>query len=281
MQDLIPDSPSEPWAAAAVPDQQPPHVPFVASDPSEMQDQVQLRPCSCQPHTCPCCACIQLWRDWCRHFVSRQLDGGPGSHRHTYTSCAGTEDDQGGRAAAVVCGDASVASPNFFVRHSMECGCAVCCNWPHMWGLLSCDWSIWLETVDIGDHCVSPTTHCLRKKVPQQVPTHVHQFTPLAVINPEASFDKTVAMTHFTATNSNLAESLNLVMVSGSQVGVHLLGPVWCLHVAGSHRLGLNAPVAGVLDPEDLQSRHPRWPRQHSCKCVGRRAELNTLSWTC
>ena len=113
VQDLIPDSPSEPWAAAAVPDHQPPHVPFVASDPSEMQDQVQLRPCSCQPHTCPCCACIQSWRDWCRHFVSRQLDRGPGSHRHTYTSCAGTEDDQGGRAAAVVCGDPSVASPNF------------------------------------------------------------------------------------------------------------------------------------------------------------------------
>jgi hypothetical protein len=106
-------------------------------------------------------------------------------------------------------------------------------------------------------------THCLRKKVPQQVPTHVHRFTPFAVINPEGSSDKTVAMTHFTATNSNLAETLTVVMASGSQVGVHLLGPVWCLQVACSHRLGLDAPVAGVLDPEDLYRQHSGSPWQH------------------
>ena len=130
------------------------------------------------------------------------------------------------------------------------------------------------------------TTHCLRKKVPQQVPTHIHRFNPLAVINPEASFDKTVAMTHFTATNSNLAESLDLVMASGSQVGVHLLGPVWCRQVARSHRLGLNAPVAGVLDPEDLQrqhfacEQHSGRPQEHYGRCVCRRAELDMLRRT-
>lgn len=50
-QDLIPDSPSEPWAAASaqLPDTQLPCVPFVPTDQVEMQDQVS---------SCLVCGCV-------------------------------------------------------------------------------------------------------------------------------------------------------------------------------------------------------------------------------
>lgn len=69
-------------------------------------------------------------------LVTASSDRDPAPDVHVCTSHAGTEDDQGWRAAAVLCRDPSVASPLILGRQSLKCGCAVCCNWPHMWGLL-------------------------------------------------------------------------------------------------------------------------------------------------